>query len=69
MLKTKGVGQAGKIMNAFWSNKGTTSCSALTDANGMASCTAYFSGGTKGNTVHVKVTIGKYKLTTHFMSK
>ena len=69
MMKIRGVGQPGQIMTATWYIKRTTSCSAVTDANGMASCSAYFSGGTKGHTVHVKVTIGKYRLTTHFTSK
>ena len=69
MMKIKGVGQAGKIMTATWRSKGTASCSAVTDADGMASCTAYFPGATKGRSVRVKVTIDRYKLTTHFTSK
>ena len=69
MQKIRGVGQAGTIMTATWRSKGTASCSAVTDASGMASCTAYFSGATKGHIVRVKVAIGKYKLTTHFTSK
>ena len=69
MQKIRGVGQAGQIMTATWRSKGTASCSAVTDASGMASCTAYFSGGTKGHPVRVKVTIGKYNLTAHFTSK
>ena len=69
MMKIKGVGQAGQIMTVTWRSKVAASCSAVTDANGMASCSTYFPGATKGRIIRVKVTIGKHKLTTHFTSK
>ncbi len=69
VIKTSGVGQAGKIMTATLLSKGSATCSAVTDSDGMASCSIYFSGLAKGNVVRVKVTIGKYKLMPHFAAK
>ena len=69
MVKVQGVGQPGLVMTATWRSKSVGSCSAVTDSQGMASCTTWFPGATKGHSVRVKVSIGKYKLTTHFTAK
>ena len=70
MMKTKGVGEAGKIMRVVWSSKVTATCIGLTDENGLASCRTYvprqIAGGRK---VHLRIWIDKYKLSTSFATR
>jgi hypothetical protein len=69
MLKTRGVGQSGKNMKAMWRSKGTVSCTAVTDESGIGRCSATFSGAGKGQKVRIKVTIGKFTLSTYVTSR
>ena len=49
---------AGAPMTASWFYKTTTStCSGQTDASGVASCTRYIAGATKGYQVRINVSI------------
>ncbi len=70
MYKKRGEPVKGKIMTASYTAKGKTStCTALTDDEGMANCTLYFRGAEKGQKIKVKVTIGNHQVTTYFIAR
>ena len=70
MMKTRGVGEAGKIMRVMWSSRASATCIGLTDENGLASCRTYVPLRTAGaRNVHVRVWMDKFKLATSFITR
>ena len=62
-----GVGQSGQTITTPWHYKRTTSyCSGITHVNGLAECTRYIGGASRGYQVNVDVEIGGYTVTTWF---
>ncbi|MGA7671916.1 MAG: hypothetical protein WBW04_15920 [Nitrolancea sp.] len=73
-ITNNGQPVAGAPMIASWFYKTTTSsCAGQTDANGVASCTRYIAGATKGYLVRINVAITwngqTYTATTSFTPK
>jgi hypothetical protein len=70
MMKDKGVGVPGMIMNVIWASNVTVTCVGITDADGLASCTTYVPASTlEARKVYVKVHIDHFKLLTFFLTR
>ena len=70
MLRLRGEGVPGVIMNVIWAGRITETCVGVTDSSGVASCNTFVPSYMKqGYRVTVKVLLDHYKVSTNFRTR